>query len=297
LGQWAAPEPVIGLVRFDAAIDLATATELIDLLEAARQDSQIAAVVMEVTSPGGLATSSENVYYAMLRLRAEKPLIVVIDGLAVSGGYYMAAAGNRIYTAASSYVGNIGTRGPRPSDPSIAPEEMSSGPYKLSGGSRFDRIHQLDLVADAFVSNVIAQRENAEVNPLKIERSVVEEARIYLGSEALAVGLVDVEGGRSDAILGAAELAGLTRYQVMDLFDYFGRVPVSTAPPYTAAVRAMVETAPPDAVFLLDTRIPLPGLDDGSAVEQHMLRLRGLLPAAPKANQPESAPAPAGDES
>jgi protease-4 len=292
LGRWLAPEPVIGLVRFDAVIDLTTAGELIDLLEAARLDNQVAGVVLELTSPGGLATSSENVFYSMLRLRAEKPLIIVVDGLAVSGGYYLAAAANRIYTAASSYVGNIGTRGPRPSDPTLAPDEMSSGPYKLSGGSRFDRIHQLDLVAESFVNNVISQRQNAEINPLQIDKGTVEEARIYLGSEAIAVGLIDLEGGRTDAVLGAAELAGVSRYRVMNLSDYFGGREVTVQPDYTAAVKAMVETAPPEAVFLLDTRIPLPGIQENSAVEQHMLRLKGMLPGAvqPPAAAPAAAP-------
>ena len=212
LGGWLMPEPLVGVVRFDSAIDFATASDLIDVLESARQDDRVAAVVLELASPGGLATSSESIFYTMMRLRAEKPVVVVVDGIAVSGGYYMAAAANRIYAPASSYVGNVGTRGPRPGDPTLAPEEMSSGPYKLSGGSRFDRIHQLDLVRAAFLDNVVHLRRNAESNPLKTDPDTVGEGRIYLGSEAIAIGMVDFEGGRSDAILGAAELAGLRRY-------------------------------------------------------------------------------------
>ncbi|RIK40487.1 MAG: hypothetical protein DCC57_19505, partial [Chloroflexi bacterium] len=139
LGRWAAPEPVIGLIRFNAAIEPVAATELIDLLESTRQDSRVAGVVLEISSPGGLATSAESIFYTMLRLRQEKPVVVFIDGIAVSGGYYMAAAGSRIFTTGSAYVGNIGARGERPTDPTLAPGEQSSGPYKLSGGSRFDR--------------------------------------------------------------------------------------------------------------------------------------------------------------
>jgi protease-4 len=290
LGRWLAPGPVIGLVRFDATIDTNTATQLVNLLEDARQDRRVAAVVMEINSPGGLATSSEMIFYSMLRLRAEKPLVVVIDGMAVSGGYYMAAAGNRIYTAASAYLGNIGTRGSRPDDPVITPDELSSGPYKLSGGSRFDRVRQLDLVAEAFVSNVITQRQNAALNPLKIDKRTVEEARIYLGSEAVAVGLADLEGGRSDAILAAAELAGLRSYTLVDLAGFEGATPLPVQPDIPRAVRAMVEMAPPDAVFLLDARLPLPGLDEDSEVVRHLMRLRGLQPAA----TPTPAPLPEG---
>ena len=307
VGGQVAPKPLIGLVRFDATIDLGTAAQLVDVLEAARQDNRIAGVVIEVSSPGGLATSSESIFYSMLKLRAQKPVVVEIDGLAVSGGYYMAAAANRIYAPASAYVGNVGTRGPRPSDPALAPEEMSSGPYKLTGGSRFDRVHQLDLVKQAFVSNVVHQRQNAQSNPLKIDAGTVAEARIYLGSEAVAVGLTDFEGSRSDAILGAAELAGIRRYSVANLADlYHVTIGTGASANFQASVKSMVETAPPDAVFLLDSRIPLPGLEENSAVEQHMLKLREMAPASlndlPALNQlpgqaPGSAPRPQAEPS
>ena len=275
-----APQPLIGVIRFDAVIDINTSAMLVDLLEKSRQDPRIAGVVIEVSSPGGLATSSESIFYTMLRLRAEKPVIVVVDGQALSGGYYMAAAGSRIFAPASSYIGNIGTRGSRPTDPTLNPDEMSSGPYKLSGGSRFDRIYQLDLVADAFINNVMAQRLNSPVNPLQLDKATIQEARIYLGSEAVAVGLIDAEGGRSDAILSASELAGLRRYGVVDLLDYYKFNPAVGTTAYATAVKQMVETAPPDAVFLLDSRMALPGVQENSAVLEHMLQLREAAPSS-----------------
>jgi protease-4 len=278
VGQWVAPEPVVGVVRFEGAIDFAAADSLVNLLEKARQDPTVAAVVMEIQSPGGLATSSENIFYTMLRLRAEKPLVVVIDGMAASGGYYMAAAANRIYTPASAYVGNIGTRGPRPQDPYISPDEMSTGPYKFAGGSRFDQINQLDLIKEGFVNNVIAQRLNSPVNPLKLDKSTVEEGRLYLGSEAVAVGLADLEGARSDGILGAAEIAGLHNYRVVQLDDYLG-VSMQAQPNYTETINKLAANASPNTVFLLDTRIALPGMIEGNALEEHMLQLRDISPS------------------
>ena len=263
LGEQFSPQPLIGVIRFDAEIDFTTANRLVEVLEAARQDSRIAGVVLEVLSPGGYATSSESIFYTLLQLRAQKPLVVVVDALAASGGYYMAAAGNRIYAPASAFVGNVGTRGGRPSDPSIAAEELTSGPYKLEGGSRFDQIHQLDMVAEAFVRNVVNQRTHAAMNPLKLTAEEVAEARIYLGSEALAVGLVDAEGGRSEGILAAAELAGLQDYGVVDMLDYLGLRQPAPAPTQSmeAAMWELVANAPPGAVYMLDSRIPLPKVD------------------------------------
>jgi protease-4 len=272
--------PAIGVVRFEDAIDFTTANNLIDLLEAARRDDRIRGVVLELFSPGGLATSSESIYYTLLKLREEKPVVVVVDGLAASGGYYMAAAGNRIFAPASAYVGNVGTRGGRPSDPAIAPEELSSGPYKLEGGSRFDQIHQLELVAQAFVANVATQRQASPINPLKLTPAELGEARIYLGSEALALGLIDAEGGRADGIEAAAELGGLADYDVVDLRAFLNLAPPSApAPPLgpgdpqepgTAArsldqaLQELVDTAPPGAIYMLDSRIRLPNSSQSS---------------------------------
>lgn len=265
----------IGLVRFEGEIDFESANEIITLLEAARQDDSVSAVVLELLSPGGYATSSESIFYTLLRLREEKPLVVVIDGLAASGGYYMAAAANRILAPASAYVGNVGTRGGRPTDPALAPDELSSGPYKLEGGSRFEQIQQLDLVAQAFLRNVATQRAASPANPLKLTLEEMGEARLYLGSEALALGLIDGEGGRTDGILAAAELAGLSDYQVIDLPAWLGLLP--DAPEDTASagsaasarrasagivaqggVQQMVQQAPPGTIYMLDSRVALP---------------------------------------
>ena len=279
LGVYAAPRPAIGYVRFEGVIDLASADYLVNLLESARSDRRIAGVVLEVASPGGLATSSESLFYTLLKLRQQKPVVAVIDGLALSGGYYAAAAANRIYMPASAYVGNIGTRGTRPVDPMITPDELSSGPYKLTGGDRFDRIRQLDLVKEAFVKNVVHQRQFAAMNPLKIDAATVAEGRIYLGSEAVAVGLADQEGARSDAILGAAELAQVRDYELVDLVGYLDLAPPAPALPLSQAVAAMFASSPTDAVYLLDSRIALPNSMQDNEVDRHLWELRRIAPA------------------
>lgn len=274
LARWAAPKPAIGVVRFDAVVSEETAANLVEILERAQEDDQVAGVVLEIASPGGLAHSSENAFYSLLRLRETKPVIAAIDGQAASGGYYMAVAANRIYAPPSASVGNVGARGSRPDDPELSPNELSSGPYKLSGGSRFDSIQQLQTVADAFVGNVVNQRQHAEMTPLTIDAQAVAEARIYLGSEGLALGLVDAEGGRTDAILAAAALAGVERYDVVDLANRYGIAITPSAPTVSESVAALAADAPPDAVFLLDSRIPLPSELNASPLDQPLLRQR-----------------------
>jgi protease-4 len=284
LADLQAPGPVVGVLRFSEVIDFDTSAQIVDLLEAARNDPAIAGLVLELSSPGGYATSSETIFYSLLNFRQTKPLVVVVDGMAASGGYYMAAAANRIFAPPSSYVGNVGTRGGRPSDPMLAPDELSSGPYKLEGGSRFEQIHQLDLVRNAFVANVVTQRTHAEINPLKLTAAELAEARLYLGSEALALGMIDGEGSRAEGVTAAAALAGLTEYQVVDLPTYLGLPPIGVVADPVEEAQALLAAAPPGAIFMLDSRIPFP--DAFSAQAPHSLRkprggITDLLNTAP----------------
>jgi len=278
IAERTAPQPVIGVVRFADVIYQDSANRLLEVIQAAQYDERVAAVVLEIDSPGGLATSSENLFYALLELREEKPLVVSIDSVAASGGYYMAIAANQIFATSSSYIGNVGVRGPRPYDPYIDPMELSSGPYKLAGSSRFEQIHQFDLLKTAFVGHVVNQRSNAVVNPLQISADTVAEARIYLGSEALGIGYIDNEGSRSDAINAAIDLADVAEYQVLDLLDYFAYdfSLEYQQPTFSIAesVAAAFASTPTDAIYFLDSRIPLPNAGPTAVVEAHLLQLR-----------------------
>jgi len=294
VADYTAPLPTIGVVRFADVIYSESAKHLLEVIEAARYDDSVAAVVLEIDSPGGLATSSENLFYALLELRNEKPLVVTIDSIAASGGYYMAIAANEIVAAPSSYIGNVGVRGPRPYDPYIDPLELSSGPYKLAGASRFDQIQQFNLLKEAFVGHVVNQRSNATVNPLQVDADTVAEARLYLGSEALGIGYIDREGGRSDAIDAAITLADVTDYQVVDLLDYYSfdfsleyQQPTFTIEEQVSSVFA---TAASNAIYLLDSRIPLPNVTPKAAVEAHLLELRAAAYGALRAPYTRLAP-------
>lgn len=303
LGMTSAPKPAIGVVRFADIIYPDSANRLLQVVNAALHDDAIAGVVLEIDSPGGYATSSESMFYSLLQLRKAKPLVVNIDGMAASGGYYMAVAANQIYAAPSSYIGNVGVRGPRPFDPYIDPLELSTGPYKLVGASRFEQIHQIELLKDAFVGNVVHQRSHAARNPLRVDAAAVAEAKLYPGSEALGIGYIDAEGSRSDAISAAAELAGIPEYDVVDLIDYYGfdfRIEYQEPTMSFADVAAKRFTdAPANAIYFLDSRIPLPSVTPRSAFEQHLLEMRAAAPMlrSPALNLHTGQPSPNSVES
>jgi protease-4 len=282
LSERFAPRPVIGVMRFEGIIDSSSAYQVWKILEAARQDKHVAGVVMEISSLGGAAGSSEKLYYAMTSLRQQKPLVVVIDGEATSGAYYMAIAANKIYAPAASNVGNVGVWMPRPQDPAIFPDVLSTGPYKLTGGSRFDSIRQLEMVKDAFVNTVVYERSQSPYNPLRVDGRTLSEGHIYLGNEALALGLIDAMGSLGDAIPIAAEMAGVRQYEVKDLTEYLGLPFVPTA---MYAARTLVQAAVPGTVFLLDSRLSFVGRVDSN--------LSGLNPFAglPERGFPDLFPA------
>jgi len=246
-------QPIVGTLRFEGLIEPYSAQQMVDILDEARRDARVAAVVLEIDSYGGTSTSSESIFHAMLQLRQEKPLVVVIDGAATSGGYYMAVASNQILATASSEIGNVGAWTMRPMDPQLYPDVISTGPYKLSGGSRFDAIHQLQLVRDAFAANVVYQRQLSEINPLSIDPSDLTEGRVYLGTEALALGLIDQLGAVSEGILTAADEAGLKYYQVKELTDYLDK---PFEPTEIFFLQRVLSHSVPGTVLLLDSRVP-----------------------------------------
>jgi ClpP class serine protease len=127
---------------------------------------------------------------------------------------------------------------------------------------------------EAFVDSVMRRRSQSPYKPIQIDADTLAEGHVYLGREALAIGLVDALGGRSDAILGAAELAGVEKYQVVELTDYMG---LHFEPIYDAW--ALVGEAMPGTAFLLDSRIPLTsGTPEGWAGDSFST----ILPSNPK---------------
>lgn len=262
LGERFGPRPIIGTMRFEGLIVPPSAQQMWNILEAARRAPRVAGIVVEISSFGGDASSSEKLYYAMAKFRQEKPLVVVIDGEATSGGYYMAIAANKIYASAAAAVGNIGVWMSRPADPMIVPDVLSTGPYKLGGGSRFDNIRQLEMVKDAFVNTVLHERTQSPYNPLRTDGRVLGEGHIYLGNEALALGMVDALGGMSDAIPDVAALAGVEQYEVRNLTEFLG-LPFQPVDPLQM-LSALQHTLPSE-VLLLDTRF-IALIDQGSGV-------------------------------
>jgi signal peptide peptidase SppA len=211
---------VVGIINISGAILL---SEQVDayakLISHALRNDTIKAVVLRIDSPGGYADLVEEIYLDILELKGVKPVVASVTS-ALSGGYYIAVAADYIYAAPTSFVGNVGVIGVMP--PTLIPSEtvIETGVYKATGFSQLLFPFNLSHALDNFASAVKTGRGNR----LKISQIELRRGAIYLGSEAVKLGLIDEIGSLQKAISRAAEEARLVEYEVIDLNEAFKEV-------------------------------------------------------------------------
>ncbi|MGQ9627575.1 MAG: S49 family peptidase [Anaerolineae bacterium] len=247
LSQALTPLPQIGVIRLEDEIWSYTMVKMNSMLQYARQNKAIRAVVIEINSPGGEVSSSESLYYEVLALRKEKPVVASIDTWGASGAYYMAIAANFIYAKPSSNTGNIGLIAQLPIPSFVDEDYIFSGPFKAFGSSPERYTRQMDMSKENFLAAVLAQRGDK----LKIDKETLAKGEIYLGMQAASLGLVDGIGSLHEAVKKAAELAGVSNYQVVEV-SQFVKLPTPPYPTYGANSQTGDQPSAP-------TRLP-PGL-------------------------------------
>jgi protease-4 len=190
-----------------------------ELLRKARDDEDVAAVVLRVDSPGGSAFASELIYREVAAIKAAgKPVVVSMGDLAASGGYYVAAPADEIIASPMTITGSIGIYAALPTiDRTLDKVGVTVdgvGTTALSGKLRLDR--PLDPVLrdymqisiergyEVFLGHVAAGRGKT-----RDQVDAVAQGRVWIGSDAKAQGLVDTLGSYDDAVKSAAKRAGL----------------------------------------------------------------------------------------
>jgi len=208
------PRPYIATITVSGPIlNQAYADDILDMLQYAQRNHRIKAVVLRIDSPGGGASTTEQIYLDVLRLREQKPVVVSIGTIAASGGYYIAVAANSIYAEPTSQIGSIGAFVSLPKPEELEEDIGASGPFKATGGSRRKIIGHLEMVRQEFVDAVRSQRGDR----LKLSEEELSRAEIHVGVESLRYGLIDEIGTRNAAIEKAASLARLRNYGVVEL--------------------------------------------------------------------------------
>lgn len=245
---------LVGIINVNGSIlKSSKASKVTDTINQAMLNDSVKAVVLRIDSPGGYAHLIEQIYLDVLELKREKPVVCSVV-YALSGGYYIAVAADYIYAHPTSMVGNVGVVGVGP--PTLIPSEMvlESGSHKVTGFSKLLFPFNLTHALDSFVSAV----ERGRGGRLMLSSTDLKRAMIYMGSEAVAAGLVDEVGSLQRAVKRATEEAGLVEYEVVELRpakDTFGLSARYSNETEVAWEEITVETLnrlnPPPAVYYL----------------------------------------------
>jgi len=201
------------------------AQDFIAEVEKATEDTSIKAVVLRINSPGGSAAASQEMYQAVLRLRAKKPVVCSMGDVAASGGYYIAAGCNKIYANPSTITGSIGVITQLMNFQELfkkiglSEATIKSGKFKDAGNparpltAEERQLFQSMLMSIyyQFVDDVTSGRKEATKGKLTRARVLqLADGRVYTGVQAKANGLVDETGGLHDAIAAAGKLGGIS---------------------------------------------------------------------------------------
>ena len=206
-------EPYVGIVRIDTVINSETAPKIAEMLKHVAEEKTIKAAVLEIDSPGGMATSTEELYLQIMELRKKKPIVAHVTTVGASGGYYIAVAADLIYANPSSILGSVGAIVQLPEKESMLEEFIWTGPFKKTGSSTKEAVNRLEMLKERFVQIVSFQRGER----LKISQEEISKAGIYNGIQAIRLGLIDEIGSSSNAIQAVAQLAGLRNYSTVDI--------------------------------------------------------------------------------
>ncbi len=217
-------------------------------LKEARKNDKIKAVVLRVNSPGGSALTSDIIWREIELTKKVKPVIVSMGDVAASGGYYIACNANKIFAEPGTITGSIGVFGMVPNFKKVADKfgvnaEAVKTHENAAGYSVFEEMspkykqtltESIEIIYDTFISRVAAGRK---MDKAKVDE--IAQGRVWTGTMAKQLGLVDELGSLDDAIAYAAKLVKTDDYKVSlypeyeiefaDLFRKFLGMSVSNA--------------------------------------------------------------------
>lgn len=219
---YAVGDIVDGVVAMPSRESVIDAQKVCADLQDLAKDKDVKAVVLRVNSPGGSAYASEQIWHQVMELKKVKPVVVSMGSYAASGGYYISCPANWIVAEPNTLTGSIGIFGMFPDVSGLLREklglkfdEVKTNKYALFGTrSRpftADELSHLESYIDRGYK--LFRQRVADGRRLKVEQvEQVAQGHVWLGQDALRVGLVDQLGGVEVALRKAAQLAKLTQW-------------------------------------------------------------------------------------
>jgi protease-4 len=194
-------------------------------LQQARDDNRVKAIVLEIDSPGGEVTASDQIYSAVTKARARKPVVIYMDSLAASGGYYIACGGKFLMANETTITGSIGViiqtlnYEQLFNKIGLASVVFKSGKFKdILNGARPMTPEERELIQsfvmqtyDKFLGIVSKERSL----PADMLRNTIADGRILSGKEALNNKLIDGLGQIEDAYAKAKQMGNAPQATVV----------------------------------------------------------------------------------
>ena len=189
-----------GLIRSDQA--------RVEALERLEKSSDVA-VIVHINSPGGTTAGSEQLYDALVRVKAKKPVVVVVEGLAASGGYITAIAADHIIAKQSSLVGSIGVLFQFPNfselmkTVGVKVEEVKSSPLKAAPNGFEPTSPEARAALDSLVKDSYAWFRNLVKERRGMDDALLDkvaDGRVFTGRQAVELKLIDQLGDEKTAV-------------------------------------------------------------------------------------------------
>lgn len=228
---------VISEKRSLMASQAITLDETLALIQEAKESARIGAVTLHVNSPGGGAFASAEIFHALMDLRAHKPITAYFGDIAASGGYYIGCAASALVASPCSVVGSIGVVSMRP----ILDRLMQRFEIHRDGVTMGAHAGLLEMIAPWREAEQAAMNQEIDAiyaeftHVVKSARNLNEQeidqaarGRVFSGSGALTLRLVDRLGSWQDAVQQAAMLASLPQTRKPLLLKAKSQVNMST---------------------------------------------------------------------
>ena len=198
-----------------------------DVIRKERKDSTVKAIVLRVNSRGGSAIASDMIWRELELAAKDKPVVISMGNYAASGGYFIAAPGTKVMASPTTITGSIGVFGLIPNTGKLMEQKLgvTYETVETNSNSDFPSVYRsmntvekeamqrsIEVIYSDFVNKVSAGRKMTfnEVDS-------IAQGRVWSGSDALRIGLVDGFGGLTDAVAEAGRLAGLEAWSLREL--------------------------------------------------------------------------------
>ena len=206
----------IGVVKIEGTI--VESEPIIEKIIKFRKSKNIKAIILRINSPGGMVAPSQEIYQEVKKACREKKVVVSMESIAASGGYYIACTADKIVANPGTLVGSIGVIlqieniEELLSKIGLKREIVKSGKYKDIGSMTRPMTEEEEAILQGFSDNIYYQFVDAVAEGRDMKREEVlklADGRIFTGAQAIKLGLIDRLGNLQDTISMTGEMVGI----------------------------------------------------------------------------------------